>query len=90
MSTSVIPEIVGSVRLRAKNQFTLPEEVARAVDAHPGDRFRIWVEGDGSIQLQKIGASAYGKFPGLWGRDSEEIAAHLDELRDEWERDDQP
>jgi len=90
MSTPVIPAVIGSVRLRAKNQLTLPEEVARAVDAHPGDRFRIWVEIDGSIQLQKVGASAYGKFPGLWGRDSKEIAAHLDELRDEWERDDQP
>ena len=89
VTAPTIPAVIETVRLRAKNQVTLPEAIARAIDAHPGDRLRIWVEADGSIHLQKIGASAYGKFPGMWGRDSEEIAAHLNELRDEWERDDQ-
>lgn len=87
MRAPTIPTVLETVRLRTKNQLTLPESVARAMDAHPGDRLRIWVEADGSIQLQKASASAYGKFPGLWGHDSEEIAAHLNELRDEWDRD---
>jgi bifunctional DNA-binding transcriptional regulator/antitoxin component of YhaV-PrlF toxin-antitoxin module len=86
MAAPTIPSVMDRVRLRAKNQLTLPESVARAVDAHPGDQFRIWVEEDGTIALRKSGASSYGKFPGLWGSTSEEIAAHLDELRDEWER----
>ncbi len=90
MDTPVIPSPVGSARLRAKNQLTLPEAIARAVDAHPGDRFRVWVEPDGSIRLQKPPVSLAGAFPGMWGRDSEEVAAHINELRDEWERDEHP
>lgn len=90
MIATTIPSIVTSVRLRAKNQLTLPDGVARAVDAHPGDRFRIWVEQDGTIQLRRAPASLAGAFPGMWGRTSEEVAAHIDELRDEWERDEQP
>ncbi len=86
MSAATIPTIVSSVRLRAKNQLTLPDAVARAVDAHPGDRLRIWVEQDGTIGIRKTGASLAGAFPGMWGNTSEEIAAHLNELRDEWER----
>ena len=86
MTAPTIPSVIESVRLRTKNQLTLPESVARAVDAHPGDRFRIWVAEDGTIALRKSGGSSYGKFPGLWGSTSEEIATHLDELRDEWER----
>jgi hypothetical protein len=90
MAAPTIPSVMGSVRLRAKNQLTLPDAVARAVDAHPGDRFRIWVEQDGTIQLRRAPASLAGAWPALWGRTSEEVAAHIDELRDEWERDDQP
>ena len=78
------------MRLRAKNQFTLPEDVAREIDAHPGDRFRMWVEVDGTVRMQKAPVSLAGAFPGMWGRNSEEVAAHLNELRDEWERNDQP
>ena len=77
-------------KLTSKNQLTLPESVARAVDAHPGDRLRIWVAGDGTVWMQKAPVSLAGAFPGMWGRDSEEVAAHINELRDEWERDGQP
>ncbi len=86
MRATTIPTVFGSFRLRAKNQFTLPEAVARAVDAQPGDRFRIWVEDDGTIGISKVGGSLAGAFPGMWGNTSEEIQAHLNELRDEWER----
>lgn len=84
MVTATVPPIVARARLRNKNQLTLPDAVARAIGAQPGDRFRVWIEDD-TIQFQKIGASAYGKFPGLWGSTSEEVAAHLDALRDEWD-----
>lgn len=86
MSATSIPTIFSSFQLRAKNQFTLPDAVARAVDARPGDRFRIWVEEDGTIGISKAAASLAGAFPGMWGDTSEEIEAHLNELRDEWER----
>ncbi len=86
MATETIPRVFEIARLRAKNQLTLPDAVARAVDARPGDRLRIWVEESGTVRLQKVGASAYGRFPGLWGATSGEVAAHLNELRDEWER----
>lgn len=83
----VLPARTEVVQLRAKNQLTLPEAIAREVGAEPGDRFRAWVEPDGTIVLRKSGSSLYGKYPGLWGDTDEEIAAHLRELRDEWERD---
>jgi len=86
MTDAVIPEVMEVVNLRAKNQLTLPEAVAKQVGAQPGDRFRMWVEPDGSIVLRKC-VSLAGRFPGLWGATTEEVVAHIRELRDEWERD---
>lgn len=90
MVAATMPSIIGVARLRAKNQLTLPDAVARAIDARPGDRLRIWVEEGGTVQLQKAPASMAGAFPGMWGHTSEEVAEHLNELRDEWERDAKP
>lgn len=86
MYETVIPRHTEVITLRAKNQLTLPEALAREVDVAPGDRFRAWVEEDGTIVLRKC-VSLAGKYPGLWGDTDEEIAAHLRGLRDEWERD---
>lgn len=84
-STPVLPARTEVVQLRAKNQLTLPEAIAREVGAAPGDRFRAWVESDGTIVFRKAGTSAYGKYPGLWGATTEEVVAHIREMRDEWE-----
>lgn len=84
MVETLIPRDTEIMNLRAKNQFTLPEAVAKRVGAAPGDRFRVWVAGDGTISLRKC-RSAYGKYPGLWGATTEEVVAHIRELRDEWE-----
>ena len=81
----LLPADTELVNLRAKNQLTLPDAIAKQVGAEPGDRFRAWVQDDGSIVLRKCGRSAYGKYPGLWGRTTEEVVAHIRELRDEWE-----
>jgi bifunctional DNA-binding transcriptional regulator/antitoxin component of YhaV-PrlF toxin-antitoxin module len=86
MAVTLLPEASEIVNLRAKNQLTLPEALARQVDATPGDRFRAWVEPDGTIVLRKC-VSLAGMYPGLWGDSDAETAAHLRELRDEWERD---
>lgn len=86
MRQTLIPEVTDLVNLRAKNQLTLPDAIAKQVAAKPGDRFRVWVEPDGSIVLRRC-VSLAGRYPGLWGDTDEEVAAHLRELRDEWERD---
>ncbi len=86
MVETVIPQSSEVITLRAKNQLTLPEAIAKQVGAEPGDRFRAWVEPDGSILLRKSQSLA-GKYPGLWGATTEEVVAHIRELRDEWERD---
>jgi bifunctional DNA-binding transcriptional regulator/antitoxin component of YhaV-PrlF toxin-antitoxin module len=85
MTEPLIPVSTELVRLRPKNQLTLPEAIAKQVDAEPGDRFRVWVAHDGTIVLRKR-VSLAGRYPGLWGDTDEEVAAHLRELRDEWER----
>lgn len=84
MRAPVIPQHTELITLRAKNQLTLPEALAQQVDVAPGDRFRAWAQGDGSIVLRRCSRSAYGKYPGLWGRTTEEVVAHIRELRDEW------
>ncbi len=83
MANASIPPATEVITLRAKNQFTLPEALARQLAVGPGDRFRTWLQEDGSIVLRKCESLA-GKYPGLWGDTDEEIAAHLRELRDEW------
>ncbi len=84
---TLIPANTELVNLRAKNQLTLPDAIAKQVGAEPGDRFRAWVQDDGSIILRRCSRSAYGKYRGVWGDTPEETAAHLRELRDDWERD---
>lgn len=86
MVETVIPDSARLIRLRAKNQLTLPDAIARQVGAEPGDRFRAWVEQDGTIVLRKCQSLA-GRYPGLWGDTTEEVVAHIRGLRDEWERD---
>lgn len=86
MVETLVPELTELVNLRAKNQLTLPEAIAKRVGAEPGDRFRMWVEPDGSIVLRRC-VSLAGRFPGLWGATTEEVVAHIRELRDEGERD---
>jgi bifunctional DNA-binding transcriptional regulator/antitoxin component of YhaV-PrlF toxin-antitoxin module len=83
---TLIPADTEIINLRAKNQLTLPDALAKQVGAEPGDRFRAWVQEDGTIVLRKC-RDAYGKYPGMWGATTEETVAHIRELRDEWERD---
>ncbi len=86
MYETVIPPDTELITLRPKNQLTLPEALARKVEAAPGDRFRAWVQEDSTIVLRRC-VSLAGKYPGLWGETTEQVVAHIRELRDEWERD---
>ena len=41
---TLVPADTELVNLRAKNQLTLPDAIAKQVGVEPGDRFRAWVQ----------------------------------------------
>jgi bifunctional DNA-binding transcriptional regulator/antitoxin component of YhaV-PrlF toxin-antitoxin module len=73
-----------TVRLRPKNQLTLPEPIARAIGSEAGDRFFVSVEGPGRVVLERVPKSFAGALAGLWGT-QEEIDAEIRAGRDEWD-----
>ncbi|MFN8622687.1 MAG: AbrB/MazE/SpoVT family DNA-binding domain-containing protein [Chloroflexota bacterium] len=73
-----------TIRLRAKNQLTLPEPVARALGAEPGDRFFVSFEAPDRVVLQRVPKSYAGALAGVWGT-YEEAMAELRASRDEWD-----
>ena len=73
-----------TIRLRPKNQLTLPEPVARAVAAEVGDRFFVSVEAPGRVVLERVPRSYAGALAGVWGTE-EEAMAELRASRDEWD-----
>jgi bifunctional DNA-binding transcriptional regulator/antitoxin component of YhaV-PrlF toxin-antitoxin module len=73
-------------RLRARNQFTLPERVAARLEAKPGDRFIVIVEGPDSIRMVRLRAGYAGALAGLWGPTQKEADAWLREERASWRR----
>jgi bifunctional DNA-binding transcriptional regulator/antitoxin component of YhaV-PrlF toxin-antitoxin module len=81
-----IPKVVEFARLRAKNQITIPEPIVTELGAKPDDRFLVYVQEPDEIVLRRTGGSLAGRYRGMWGDTDEEIAAHLQELRDEWDR----
>jgi hypothetical protein len=72
-----------TIRLRPKHQLTLPESVAREIDANVGDRFFVSVEGPHRVVLERVPVSYAGSLRGLWGT-PEEAAAEFRAMRDEW------
>ncbi len=80
MSTNVLPS--GTVKLRPKNQLTVPEGALKAVGAEVGDRFLITVE-DGGIRLQPVLQSYAGALAGVYDAD---WADKLRRDRDNWPR----
>jgi bifunctional DNA-binding transcriptional regulator/antitoxin component of YhaV-PrlF toxin-antitoxin module len=73
-----------TVRLRTKNQLTLPEPITRALGAQPGDRFFISFEEPDRAILQRVPKSYAGALAGVWGT-YEEAMADLRASRDEWD-----
>lgn len=73
-----------TIRLRPKNQLTLPEQIASAVGSEVGDRFFVSVEGPGRVVLERVPKSYAGALAGLWGTE-EEWMAELRASRDEWD-----
>lgn len=81
------------IRMRPKNQLTLPASVARAAQIEPDDRLTVdFVNGvivitPKKTKMKKIDLMSYvGSGRGIWGKDAAEIDATIRDLRDSWER----
>ncbi len=82
MHRSVGSEDFATVRLRAKNQLTMPAEVLKHVGAAEGDRFLVTTE-DGGIRLQPIRASYAGAMEAVFPHGAaDEIRAERDAWRE--------
>ncbi len=82
MRRSVGPEDFATVRLRAKNQLTVPAEVLKHVGAAEGDRFLVTAE-DGGIRLQPIRASYAGAMAAVFPHGAaDEIRAEREAWRE--------
>ncbi len=74
-------------RLRYKNQLTLPEAVARALDARPDDQllFEIDPADPGVVHLRVLPRDFAGSMTGVFGTTDETLAFVRGE-RDAWGR----
>lgn len=72
------------IRVRPKNQITIPEAIASRLDIGPGDRLLARVDEDGHLVLRKVPKSFAGALAGVWGS-YEEAMAGLRASRDEWD-----
>jgi bifunctional DNA-binding transcriptional regulator/antitoxin component of YhaV-PrlF toxin-antitoxin module len=86
MSDQVVLDTPEIARLRARNQLTLPERVATRLQAKPGDRFMLLVDGPDSVRLIRVRDSYAGALQGLWGKTQAEVDAWLREERRESQR----
>ena len=73
-----------TIRIRAKNQITIPEPIATQLGVGPGDRLFGHVDQSGQLVLRKVPRSFAGALAGLWGTE-EEAMAELRASRDEWD-----
>lgn len=85
-------EIEGIAQLRERNQLTLPERVARAIDAKPGDDF-LFTYDDAHPKLLNVRVlpqSYAGIAAGLFGRTGRDRAAYIAEERASWDEGSDP
>jgi len=76
------------LKLNQKSQVVISKKIRRILGLKPGDQLAAAVEGN-KIVLRPKPKSSAGRLRGLgkrtWGSKTK-IDAHLDKLRDEWER----
>lgn len=80
------------IRLRERNQLTLPDRVAQRIGAKEGDRFLIRfdpAEPD-VVRFKRFPDSYAGIATGVYGNTTEEHVAYVREERASWERDARP
>lgn len=76
--------------ISSKNQITLPVQLLRELGIGPGDRLAVSREGDTLVlRARPKDWVAYhaGSLAGVYGKDPQEINAHIEELRRDEERD---
>lgn len=86
-----VPIEVFSV-LRDRNQLTLPDRLATALDVRPGDSLALTFDeaSPGAAQLRVLPRSYAGIAGDLYGRTAEERAAYIAEERASWENFEDP
>ena len=86
-----VPIEVFSV-LRDRNQLTLPDRLATALDVRPGDNLVMTFDeaSPGAAQLRVLPRSYAGIAGDLYGRTPEERAAYIAEERASWEDSEDP
>jgi AbrB family looped-hinge helix DNA binding protein len=67
------------VPLRQKNQITLPAEVARALEASPGDRllFTVYPDAPDTAVVRRIRDSYFGALAGAYGETHDELLDYV-------------
>ncbi|MBI3978864.1 MAG: AbrB/MazE/SpoVT family DNA-binding domain-containing protein [Chloroflexi bacterium] len=73
------------VRLRPKNQITLPDAVAAVMGAQPADRFVLTVDkrNPEGAQLRRLRRSYAGVAAGVYGA-ADEVADYVRHERESW------
>lgn len=73
------------VRLRGKNQLTIPHEIAERAGLEPGERFAIDLDPDEPdvIRLRRLRTSYAGLLRDMWGS-HEDVLGYLREERASW------
>ena len=81
------------VRIRERNQITLPATITSAAKLSPNDALEVnFINGVITlvpvlIQTKRRSIMDYvGSGKGIWGKTAEEIDAHIRSERDSWER----
>jgi bifunctional DNA-binding transcriptional regulator/antitoxin component of YhaV-PrlF toxin-antitoxin module len=84
--TTLVPPVAAEARLRRKNQITLPEQIASALDARPDDIlvFETNPEDPHMACVRVLPRSFAGSMTGLYGT-TEQMLGYLREEHAAWE-----
>lgn len=76
---------IAEARLRMKNQLTLPEPIANALDAEPDDTLVFETDPDqpGTAVVRRVPRTFAGALPGVYGT-TEEVKAYLRKEHEAW------
>ncbi len=76
------PIVKAPARVRARNQITIPEPVAKAAGIEEGDTFLVELESDDPsvLRLRRVRDSYAGALRGVYG----DTAAYLEDERRDW------
>ena len=72
------------IRIRPKNQITIPEAIATQLGIGPGDRLFARVDESGQLVLRPVPKSYAGAFADIWP-DVEAATLEIRAERDAWE-----